>query len=87
MQRYGDVTRNSKFGNRRIIPEIDQSASIQLNSLNIQTINGVFVADTTKLNETQSADIETNKQDIIALTNRIYYLENIIKMLIRLPAT
>ena len=75
MNRYTNITNTSKFGKRRVIPEFEASSSVQFNTLQVSSINGVPVAEMEKVNEQQTLDIDTSKQDIIALQNKVLVLE------------
>lgn len=75
MNRYGNVSNITKFGKRRIIPEIESTSSVQLNSLQVTSINGVSVVEAEKANVQQTLDIDTSKQDISVLQNKVLVLE------------
>lgn len=75
MNRYGNVSNITKFGKRRIIPEIESTSSVQLNSLQVTSINGVSVVETEKANVQQNIAIDTSKQDITTLQNKVIVLE------------
>lgn len=75
MNRYSNVVNLSKFGKRKIIPDIEPSSTIQLNSIRVSSINGVPVEETEQLNTRQSVEIDTSKQDIIMLRNKVLLLE------------
>jgi len=76
MNRYTNITNTSKFGKRRVIPEFEATSAVQFNTLQVTSINGVPVIDTEKVNEQQTLDIDTSKQDIKDLQSRVIYLES-----------
>ena len=75
MNRYGNIINSSKFGKRRVVPEIEATSSVQLNSLQVTSINGVSVIESEKTNSQQTVDIDTSKQDIILLQSKVLVLE------------
>ena len=76
MNRYTNITNTSKFGKRRVIPEFEASSAVQFNTLQVTSINGVSVVETEKVNDRQTLDIDTSKQDIRDLQSRVVYLES-----------
>ncbi len=88
MNRYSNIINTSKFGKRRVVPEIETTSSVQVNSLQVISINGVSVVEAEKANSQQTVDIDTSKQDIILLQSKVlvlekyvYDLQQIIRML------
>ncbi len=75
MNRYGNIINSSKFGKRRVVPEIESTSSVQVNSLQVTSINGVSVVEAEKVNSQQTVDIDTSKQDIILLQSKVLVLE------------
>jgi len=75
MNRYGNIINSSKFGKRRVVPEIEATSSVQVNSLQVTSINGVSVVEAEKVNVQQTVDIDTSKQDIILLQSKVLVLE------------
>ena len=75
MNRYSNIINTSKFGKRRVVPEIESTSSVQLNSLQVTSINGVSVVEAEKVNVQQTVDIDTSKQDIILLQSKVLVLE------------
>lgn len=78
MQRYTNVVNLSKFGKRKVIPEIESTSSVQLNSIQVTSINGVSIKETEQLNTQQTIDIDTSKQDIATLHNKVLLLEGFV---------
>jgi hypothetical protein len=81
MNRFGNISTTSKFGKRRIIQDIEQTSTIQLNNLNVTSINGISLSDSSIQNDQQTTDINDNTTDISNLENRILLLENQIKII------
>ena len=75
MNRYSNIANTSKFGKRRIVPEIESTSSVQVNSLQVTSINGVSVVEAEKVNVQQTVDIDSSKQDIILLQSKVLVLE------------
>ena len=75
MNRYGNVSNITKSGKRRIIPEIESTSSVKL-YIQVTSINGVSVVETEKANVQQNIAIDTSKQDITTLQNKVLVLEN-----------
>lgn len=75
MNRYSNIINTSKFGKRRVVPEIESTSSVQVNSLQVTSINGVSVVEAEKVNSQQTVDIDTSKQDIILLQSKVLVLE------------
>ena len=75
MNRYSTIVNQSRFGMRRIVPVIENTSSIQLQTLNVTSINGVSVKETEQENVQQKTDIDTSKTDIITLQSQVLMLE------------
>ena len=81
MNRYSNIVNLTKFGKRRVIPEVEPTSSVQVNSIHVASINGVSVKEVEQETIQQNVAIDTNKQDIALLQNRVVVLEGYVSEL------